>query len=164
MADWWNDWYLLAGHRRLGRLLKARGGLRSRISAESGKGSAALGAVKAYTASSGVGCVFYGASVDSSAMFSVRTHGAQIRVVLNASHPAYACLKTVLQSTDNLLHDEASPETGSAVDGIRILLEAWARYEDGQPVGPRLSRAQDARRDWGRTARWLLDQEKQADR
>ena len=42
-------------------------------------------------------------------------------------------------------------------DGLRLLLEAWARYEDEQPAGSaRRNHAQHARWDWGRMAREFL--------
>lgn len=44
-------------------------------------------------------------------------------------------------------------------DGLKLLLMAWARYEDEQPEGKRKQDAQDARIDWGRLARRFLENE-----
>lgn len=41
-------------------------------------------------------------------------------------------------------------------DGLKLLLMAWARYEDEQLAGPRKQAAKDARNDWGRVARSFL--------
>jgi len=45
----------------------------------------------------------------------------------------------------------------TARDGLKLLLMAWARYEDEQPDGPRRRVAQNARWDWGRIAEQFLD-------
>lgn len=43
--------------------------------------------------------------------------------------------------------------------GLKLLLAAWARYEDEQPDGKRRQDTQDTRVDWGRIARQFLEQE-----
>jgi hypothetical protein len=46
-----------------------------------------------------------------------------------------------------------------AKEGLKLLLMAWARYEDELPDGPRRTRASEARWDWGRLARVFLEGE-----
>jgi hypothetical protein len=45
----------------------------------------------------------------------------------------------------------------NSLEGLKLLLTAWARYEDEEPDGIRKTRAQDARSDWGRMARQFLE-------
>ena len=101
--------------------------------------------------------VFAEASLDTPAFFSVQPRGGALILTLNTRHPAYSRLVDVLE------HDRANPSTESlqerlnnALDGLKLLLMAWARYEDEQDAIKR-EIAQDARVDWGRIARRFLD-------
>jgi hypothetical protein len=47
----------------------------------------------------------------------------------------------------------------NSLKGLKLLLAAWARYEDEQPDGKRRQDTQDARVDWGRIARQFLERE-----
>jgi len=47
----------------------------------------------------------------------------------------------------------------NAHDGLKLLLMAWARYEDEQPDGLRRIRVQESRTDWGTIARKFLERE-----
>jgi hypothetical protein len=101
--------------------------------------------------------VFAEASLDSPAFFSVQPRGGALIVTLNTRHPAYSRLVDVLerdltnQSTANL-----EERLNNALAGLKLLLMAWARYEDEQSSVNRES-AQDARVDWGRIARRFLE-------
>ena len=80
-----------------------------------------------------------------------------MKLTLNTSHPAYHNLVEILE--DDV--EGASPETlrerlKNALDGLKLLLTAWARYEDEQPDGTRREIAQETRTDWGRVARNFL--------
>lgn len=113
----------------------------------------------AATVGRGLKYTFAHAASSSAAFFDVNPRGGAIIVTLNTSHPAYAHLIEVLE--DEL--DEADLETLKsrlirARDGLKLLLTAWARYEDEQPDRQR-SRVQDARWDWGRMARDFLEGE-----
>lgn len=101
--------------------------------------------------------VFAEASLDSPAFFSVQPRGGALIVTLNTRHPAYSRLVDVLerdltnQSTANL-----EERLNNALAGLKLLLMAWARYEDEQS-SVRRENAQDARVDWGRIARRFLE-------
>jgi hypothetical protein len=113
----------------------------------------------ASTVGRGLKYTFAHAASSSAAFFDVNPRGGAIIITLNTSHPAYAHLIEVLE--DEL--DEADLEALKsrlirARDGLKLLLTAWARYEDEQPDRQR-SRVQDARWDWGRMARDFLEGE-----
>lgn len=104
--------------------------------------------------SDGLKYEFIRADLASSEFFSVRRKGGALLIVLNTSHPAYDRLVTVLEHGD----DTRSLETLQArlqrsFEALKLLLEAWARYEDECSDGQRRDYAQEARQDWGRVAR-----------
>jgi len=81
-------------------------------------------------------------------------------ITLNTSHPAYRNLVEVLESDETTTDVEKLQDRLSrASDGLKLLLSAWARYEDELPDGVQRTRAQDARVDWGRMARLFLERE-----
>ncbi|UNU24800.1 ATP-binding protein [Microcoleus vaginatus] len=113
----------------------------------------------AKTVSDGLKYVFAKASLgDKSAFFSVDPKPGTIIITLNTIHPAYKNLVEVLEEEV----EGVDPETlrsrlTNSLEGLKLLLMAWARYEDEQPDGPRRNKAQDARVDWGRVARQFLE-------
>lgn len=112
----------------------------------------------AKTVSDGLKYTFTKADMETAAFFSVKTGGGAIMITLNANHPAYKNLVEVLEEEV----EGVDPETlrsrlTNSLEGLKLLLMAWARYEDEQPDGPRRQRAQDARVDWGRVARQFLE-------
>lgn len=111
----------------------------------------------ATTISTGLKYVFAEADLESPAFFSVKQKGGSIIITLNTSHPAYESLVEVLERDD----PDDTPQgllarLKSAEEGLKLLLMAWARYEDEQPDGSRREAAQDVRIDWGRLARQFL--------
>lgn len=103
---------------------------------------------------------FVHASVDSPAFFTVRPTGGVIMIRLNIDHPAYQYLIEILE--DGNEDEDASAlrqRLDNALDGLKLLLAAWARYEDEQPSTQLRERAQEARSDWGRLARRFLSKE-----
>jgi hypothetical protein len=102
--------------------------------------------------------VFAEASQDSPAFFSVQPKGGAIIITLNTEHGAYNRLVDVLERDPADATDEKLAERlNNALQGLKLLLMAWARYEDEQGTGQARERAQDARVDWGRIARRFLD-------
>ena len=93
---------------------------------------------------------FAASDLDSPAFFSVTLRGGVIIITLNTRHPVHEHLIEVLEPDDV---GSAEGRLDNAREGLRLLLEAWARYEDEQPEGPRRDAAMDARSDWGRVAR-----------
>jgi hypothetical protein len=114
----------------------------------------------ATTISDGLKYVFAEADLESSAFFSVKQKGGSIIITLNTNHSAYGHLVEVLEK-DPAGEDIASLRNRltTASEGLKLLLMAWARYEDEQPDGPRRNQAQETRTDWGRLARQFLDGE-----
>lgn len=114
----------------------------------------------ARTISDGLKYVFAEADLESPAFFSVKQKGGSIIITLNTSHPAYDSLVEVLEREDPDETEEGlRARLHSAEDGLKLLLMAWARYEDEQPDGTRRERAQETRLDWGRLARQFLRSE-----
>ena len=113
----------------------------------------------ATTVSDGIKFVFNESDLETSAFFSVRPRGGALIITLNTSHPAYDHLIELLDTPDleNQAPEELVARLNNAWKGLKLLLEAWARYEDEQPEGPRRNQAQDIRNDWGRVARQFLE-------
>lgn len=114
----------------------------------------------AITVSDGYKYVFAEAPIDSAAFFNVKMEGGAIEIILNTKHPAYKHLVEVLSASDTPSNaEELQERLATASNGLKLLLSAWARYEDEQPDGRPRERAQDARHDWGRMARRFLERE-----
>jgi hypothetical protein len=61
---------------------------------------------------------------------------------------------TLLESSDDDNDvDALKIRLRKSFEGLKLLLEAWARYEDELTDGVKKERAQEARLDWGRVAR-----------
>ena len=102
------------------------------------------------TIDTGLKFQFAESPADSPAFFSVMPRGGVIVLTLNTRHPVYEHLIEVLERAD---HGSTEDRLQNAREGLKLLLEAWARYEDEQPEGIRRDAAMDARTDWGRVAR-----------
>ena len=103
---------------------------------------------------------FVDADFDTSAFFSVKSRGGKIIISLNTNHPAYHKLVEVLDaSTDGVTQEDLGLRLKNASDGLKLLLMAWARYEDEQPDGIPKLKTKDTREDWGRIARQFLHEE-----
>ncbi len=125
----------------------------------------------ASTVSSSLKYVFHETDLESSAFFSVRLKGGAILITLNTAHPAYAHLLEVKRLPEDLNLETLSDigelkaiifdqqrQLVNTTKGLRLLLEAWARYEDEQPEGPRRTAVQDTRSEWGKVARQFLSE------
>ena len=114
----------------------------------------------ASTVSRGYKYTFAHTSVASPSFFDVKPRGGSIIISLNTDHPAYENLVEILEEeVEGVDEDTLKSRLIRAGDGLKLLLSAWARYEDEQPDGPRRTRAQEARWDWGRMAREFLEGE-----
>ncbi|MEH2162062.1 MAG: ATP-binding protein [Nostoc sp.] len=114
----------------------------------------------ATTVDDGLKYTFIEAPLDTSAFFSVKPRGGAIIVTLNTNHPAYQNLVEILEEdVDKADIDTLRSRLINSLDGLKLLLMAWARYEDEQPDGKRKENAQDTRIDWGRVARRFLENE-----
>jgi len=111
----------------------------------------------AATVDNGQKYLFVEADLETPSFFSVRQKGGSIIIALNTNHPAYENLVEVLgQDTKDASEPDLRDRLQKASDGLKLLLMAWARYEDEQPDGPRRMSAQGARLDWGRVAQQFL--------
>lgn len=111
----------------------------------------------ASTVDIGLKYVFATADIESPAFFTVKPKGGSLIILLNSQHPAYDHLiETLDQEHPGGTVDDLTRRLIKARDGLKLLLEAWARYEDEQPDGKRKEQAQDVRQDWGRMAKLFL--------
>jgi hypothetical protein len=95
-------------------------------------------------------------SVDTDAFFMVRTKGGAILITLNTDHPAYEHLVALLDQDPGESDITAIRERmRRSHEGLKLLIVAWARYEDELPL-QRREDARKARNDWGRVARQFL--------
>jgi len=100
---------------------------------------------------------FYQTHLETAEFFTVRPRGGVLLIGLNTGHPAFDNLVTLLEADtvdDDI--DTLRERLRRSYKGLKLLLEAWARYEDELTDGQRKDRAKDARMDWGRVARRLL--------
>lgn len=115
----------------------------------------------ANTVKSSLKYVFVDAPLDTPAFFSVQPKGGAVIITLNTNHPAYPRLVALLEmdeETAEMSVEEVTERMNRALDGLKLLLMAWARYED-ELDGPLRERAQEARLDWGRIARRFLQED-----
>ncbi|MCY3554655.1 MAG: ATP-binding protein [Gemmatimonadetes bacterium] len=110
------------------------------------------------TVSSGRRVLIKGVTLDhKDAFFTVESVSDVIEVWLNDRHPVHEHLIDVLR-TENEVQEvgELAKRLNIAEFTLRMLLCAWARYEDKAPAGMKET-ISDVRMDWGREARKFLD-------
>ncbi|RUL46540.1 ATP-binding protein [Lysinibacillus antri] len=96
-------------------------------------------------------------SFEGSAFFTVRLSGGAINVIINKAHPAYENLLEVLNETvEETSVSQLKSRLDKASMGLKLLLAAWARYEDETPDGLRRDQVQEVREDWGKYAKQFL--------
>ncbi|PSG88313.1 ATP-binding protein [Aurantibacter aestuarii] len=97
---------------------------------------------------------FVNSNFESRAFFSVSPVGGKIIIKLNTNHPAYNQFVEILSDDidSETNQDELVNRLVKAKDGMKLLLMAWARYEDEQPDGKLKDNVKDARMDWGKMA------------
>lgn len=106
-----------------------------------------------HTVDNGLKYVFAKADLQTSAFFSVKLKGGAMIITLNTSHPAYDNLVDILEEdVEGVEASELRDRLTKALGGLKLLLTAWARYEDEEPDGNRRIAAQETRNDWGRIA------------
>ncbi len=99
----------------------------------------------------GVKYSFTDGPLDGGAFFNVRPVAGEIVIKLNINHPAYGHLVEALQTeiSEDDSRDELAGRLTRANRGLRLLLMAWARYEDEEENPVRRETLQDIRTDWG---------------
>jgi hypothetical protein len=79
----------------------------------------------------------------------------EIVIKININHPAYRNLVEVLEAEtvdEETTGSELRDRLQRANRGLKLLLMAWARYEDEQTTDGEREQIQDIRTDWGRVA------------
>ncbi|MFB2771674.1 ATP-binding protein [Pelatocladus sp. BLCC-F211] len=113
----------------------------------------------ATTVEDGLKYTFAQAPIDTPEFFTVQSRGGAIIVTLNTNHPAYQNLVEILEEdVDQADLNTLRSRLINSLDGLKLLLMAWARYED-ELDGKRKENAVDTRIDWGRVARRFLENE-----
>ena len=108
-------------------------------------------AIAATIVDDGLKYIIKDGDIDGDAFFSVRPKGGKIMIILNINHPVYPKLIELLEKQED---EEQGSDT---LDALKLIIMAWARYEDQQPDGEQKNRAQEARADWGRMAKRFLN-------
>lgn len=105
----------------------------------------------------GLKYVFAHADIQTPAFFTVRPKAGTIIITLNTEHPAYDKLMEIVdENIEDASREELIDRLSRARDGLKLLLEAWARYEDTLPDGNIKDKAQEVRNDWGRMAKRFM--------
>jgi hypothetical protein len=109
----------------------------------------------ARTIESGIKYTFAEADLEGRSFFTVRPVAGEIVIKININHPAYRNLVEVLEA-DQVEADATESELRDRLQrahrGLKLLLMAWARYEDEQTTEREREQIQDIRTDWGRVA------------
>jgi len=108
----------------------------------------------------GLKYVFTEAALEGTAFFSVAPKAGEIIIKVNTNHPAYGNLLEALETEppEGASTEELKNRLVKAGRGLKLLLMAWARYEDEQPSDQLRAETQDARAAWGQMAyRFLQD-------
>ena len=107
---------------------------------------------------SGFSVAFAEKPIDGDAFFSVEAKVGSLIVFLNENHGAFKHLFSVIDKIDTeeeISNEELRKQVIHASAALKVMLAAWARYEDAAQ-GPELKSIQRIRRDWGRYADdWL---------
>jgi hypothetical protein len=93
--------------------------------------------------------IFQEANYEGASFFSVASRGGAIIVYINLRHPAAESLFEVIK-------EQEAGVANRALEGLKLLLCAWARMEDETTNPTQLTWLQDRREDWGRIARDFL--------
>ncbi|MEH7073825.1 ATP-binding protein [Neobacillus drentensis] len=112
--------------------------------------------VAKYTVEHNLKYSFTDSSFESDAFFTVQPSGGALNIILNRNHPAFDNLIEVLEHNDKDNDKDLKIRLEEASKGLKLLLAAWARFEDEIPDGDRKDDIQDARKDWGRIARKFM--------
>ena len=119
-----------------------------------GFSSSDASSLAARTIDSGLKYTFAEADLEGQAFFTVKPVAGEIVIKVNINHPAYVNLMEVLEqgADESVSSDELRARLNKASKGLKLLLMAWARFEDEQPTDSRRMQLQDFRTDWGRVA------------
>lgn len=113
----------------------------------------------AHTVSRGIKYTFARADLEGRNFFTVKPVAGEIVIKLNINHPAYSNLVEVLEDDPDgeLNVEQLENRLRRASDGLKLLLIAWARYEDEAYPDVKRQDVQDVRTEWGRYAALFLE-------
>jgi len=103
--------------------------------------------------------IFLEAELDGNAFFKVEERpGGLTEVIFNNNHLFYDKIYETLNLGEMLEEDHIAPEerVQKALDTLRLMFAAWARYEQESTESERI-RLNDVRQDWGRMVRYFLE-------
>ena len=100
--------------------------------------------------------VFSPTSSTGPAFFDTSAKSRTIEVRINEQQPLFPDLDELLAPVDDTSGDHIRNRFVRGQEVLKLLLAAWAKYENDLPDGPRRFKAQEARLEWGRNARLLL--------
>ena len=105
----------------------------------------------AHTVKQDLKFAFTDADLEGRIFFSVKSVAGEILIKLNINHPAYRHLVEVLEDDPDrdLEKEELLDRLTRANRGLRLLLMAWARFEDEAYPDSKKRDIQDLRHDWG---------------
>lgn len=109
----------------------------------------------------GIKYAFTTSDLEGSNFFTVKAVAGEILIALNINHPAYGNLVEVLEDhpDDDLTQQQLLDRLATARQGLKLLLMAWARYEDEASPESRRRDIQNTRFEWGRYASQFLEDE-----
>lgn len=116
--------------------------------------------LSARTISQGFKYTFARTTLEGRNFFTVTAVAGELVIKLNTNHPAYIHLVEVLEEpdeTDELSQSELISRLQKASSGLRLLLIAWARFEDEARPDSKRADIQDLRHEWGRYAAQFLE-------
>lgn len=96
---------------------------------------------------------FHPVNISSAEFFTVTIKAGSILIGLNTNHPAYEHLIALHDGDDTDDVATLKVRLHQSFEGLKLLLESWARYEDELSDGRKKEQAQAVRVDWGRVAR-----------
>ena len=117
--------------------------------------------LSARTISQGFKYTFARTTLEGRNFFTVTAVAGELVIKLNMNHPAYIHLVEVLEETDQndeLSQSELLARLQKASSGLRLLLIAWARFEDEARPDSKRADIQDLRHEWGRYAAQFLEE------
>ena len=116
----------------------------------------------AQTIGHGIKYAFTTSNLEGSNFFTVKAVAGEILIALNVNHPAYENLVEVLEDNpdDDLTQQQLLDRLATAQQGLKLLLMAWARYEDESYPESRRRDIQNTRFEWGKYASQFLEDER----
>lgn len=101
---------------------------------------------------------------NSPAFFDVESLPSVIQVALNSAHPVHEHLYEVMHpDLEDMDEDEVRERLAKSAAAFRVLLYAWARYEEEQVGRQDKRKVRDARVEWGKYAEEFFDEDEDDD-